>query len=235
MKRRWYRRCGADFIHGTMSLTLEEKGAYSLCLDLVYDRGGPIPDDERWLAGICNVSTRKWRSLRQRLIDLGKLAQIDGCLTNSRAELEIVSLETQARKLAESGAKGGRTRAENAATSNENNDLGQATLKHLREDKIREEKKEEVGADAPSGGFAFRGRTIRLTRKDFDKWRMTYHSIPDLKAELASIDAWLQSVPEQQGRWFHSVQKMLNKKHQEILKPAPENDPVAYRKGPMRV
>lgn len=139
MNRRWYRRCGADFIHGTMKLTLEEKGAYSLCLDLIYDRGGPIPDDERWLAGVCNVSTRKWRSLRDRLIDLGKLTLIDGHLSNARAELEIVSAETHARKLSESGAKGGRTRAENDAKAKENSDLGQAPLKHIREDKIRED------------------------------------------------------------------------------------------------
>jgi uncharacterized protein YdaU (DUF1376 family) len=59
---RWYKRCGADFIHGTMMLSLEEKGAYSLCLDLIYDRGGPIPDDARWLSGVCGVSLRKWGS-----------------------------------------------------------------------------------------------------------------------------------------------------------------------------
>lgn len=139
MKRRWYRRCGADFIHGTMSLSLEEKGAYSLCLDLIYDRGGPIPDDARWLAGICNVSTRRWASLRQRLIDLGKLTLNDGLLSNVRAEFEIISAETQARKLSESGAKGGRTRAENDAERKENNDLGEASLKHIREEKRREE------------------------------------------------------------------------------------------------
>ena len=68
---RWYKRCGADFIHGTMMLTLEEKGAYSLCLDLIYDRGAPIPDDARWLSGVCGVSMRKWNALRNRLIELG--------------------------------------------------------------------------------------------------------------------------------------------------------------------
>src|SRR5688572_31678835 len=59
---RWYKRCGADFIHGTMMLTLEEKGAYSLCLDLIYDRGGPIPDDARWLSGVCGVRSEEHTS-----------------------------------------------------------------------------------------------------------------------------------------------------------------------------
>jgi uncharacterized protein YdaU (DUF1376 family) len=136
---RWYKRCGADFIHGTMMLTLEEKGAYSLCLDLIYDRGGPIPDDARWLAGVCGVSLRKWSSIRERLLSLGKIASDGQHISNSRAELELVSSELHARKLAESGSKGGRKRAENAGQANKNNDLAQAPLKHIREDKSREE------------------------------------------------------------------------------------------------
>ncbi len=136
---RWYKRCGADFIHGTMMLTLEEKGAYSLCLDLIYDRRGPIPDDARWLSGVCGVSIRKWNAIRQRLINLGKIIANEGFISNSRADFELVSTELQARKLAESGAKGGRKRAENAAASNENNDLAEAPLKLSRGDKRRED------------------------------------------------------------------------------------------------
>lgn len=208
MKRRWYRRCGADFIHGTMKLTLEEKGAYSICLDLIYDRGGPIPDDERWLAGVCNVSTRKWRSLRDRLIDLGKLRLIDGHLTNDRAELEIVSAETQARKLSECGAKGGRTRAENDAEARKNNDLGQAPLKLIREEKSREEKKEE--SSPPDGGFAFCGKIIRLTQADFDKWHRSYPLL-DLSACLQSRDDWLATEADEKTRkrWFLSTSNHL--------------------------
>ena len=140
MSGRWYKRCGADFIHGTMMLTLEEKGAYSLCLDLIYDRGGPIPDNEKWLAGVCGISTRKWAAIRARLLDFGKLVAVNGVLSNARAALEIVSTETHARNQAESGAKGGRKRAENEVGSRNNSDLGQATLKpkeEIREEEIR--------------------------------------------------------------------------------------------------
>jgi uncharacterized protein YdaU (DUF1376 family) len=136
---RWYKRCGADFIHGTMMLTLEEKGAYSLCLDLIYDRGGPIPDDARWLSGVCGVSMRKWGAIRARLIELGKLAAADNHLSNSRAALELVSAELSHRERAESGAKGGRKRAEKAGTHGKINGLAQAELKPKEE--IREEEK----------------------------------------------------------------------------------------------
>jgi uncharacterized protein YdaU (DUF1376 family) len=144
MSARWYKRCGADFMHGTMMLTLEEKGAYSLCLDLIYDRGGPIPDDARWLSGVCGVSMRKWSALRQRLVDLGKLSAENGLLSNSRAALELVSAELSSRERAETGAKGGRKRAENAASAKKSNGLGQAELKPKEE--IREEEKEGEAA-----------------------------------------------------------------------------------------
>lgn len=145
MSARWYKRCGADFIHGTMMLTLEEKGAYSLCLDLIYDRGGPIADDARWLSGVCGVSIRKWNSIRERLVSLGKIQVQDGYLSNARADFELVSTELSSRERAETGAKGGLKRAENARRASENNDLGLAQLK--REEKIRGEEKEEE-ADA---------------------------------------------------------------------------------------
>lgn len=149
MSPRWYKRCGADFIHGTMMLTLEEKGAYSLCLDLIYDRGAPIPDDARWLSGVCGVSIRKWNKIRERLISLGKLTCQGGLISNSRADFEIVSSELQRRNQAESGAKGGRKRAENAGQSLKNNDLAKATLKPIEE--IREDKKVDTSVSTSAG------------------------------------------------------------------------------------
>lgn len=144
--RPWYKRCGADFIEGTMGLTLEEKGAYSLCLDLIYSHGGPIADDPRWIAGICNVSLRKWTALRQRLVSAGKIFVSEGKISNARADKELIISKLSSEKLSESGAKGGRNAAENKAAVNNNNDLGQAGLKHL--DKIREDNKKDTLRDA---------------------------------------------------------------------------------------
>lgn len=208
---RWYKRCGGDFIHGTMSLSLEEKGAYSLCLDLIYDRGGPIPDDPRWLSGICGVSMRKWNSLRDSLICAGKLIAEGGFLTNDRATLEIASADFYRRNQAEAGAKGGRKRAENAAAPKENSDLAQASLKPKEE--IREEKK-EVMPDK-SGDYAFNGQTIKLSLRHLNDWRGTFHTIADIVAELSTIDEWWQSqASAKRENWFLATKGMLNKKHQ---------------------
>ena len=130
--RPWYKRYPADFIQGTMGLSLEEKGAYSIVLDLIYAKGAPIVDDERYIAGVCNISLRKWAAIRERLVEAKKITISAGFISNFRAEKEIENVSKLGRKLAESGAKGGRKQAENASCFNKNNDLDQATLKHTR-------------------------------------------------------------------------------------------------------
>jgi uncharacterized protein YdaU (DUF1376 family) len=123
--RPWYKRYPADFIAGTLSLTLEEKGAYSVVLDLLYDRGAPIPDDARWIARVCGCSTRRWRQIRETLIAAGKLMVVDGHLTNARFNIQHLSEEKEAQKLAENGAKGAEKTNEKRASSKENSDLAE--------------------------------------------------------------------------------------------------------------
>ena len=82
----WHRRYHSDALTGMLSLTLEERGAYQTVLDMIYDRGGPIADHDRVLAGYMGCSVRKWRSLREKLIASGKLTARNGVITNRRAE-----------------------------------------------------------------------------------------------------------------------------------------------------
>lgn len=132
MTRPWYRRFPDNFIAGTVGLTLEEKGAYSLVLDLMYVRGGPVPDEPRYIAGVCNCSVRKWNAIRQRLLDLGKLYVVDGFLTNDRAEKEIENALKDAQERAENGAKGGNKTAENRTKPNKFNGKRPASVQPTR-------------------------------------------------------------------------------------------------------
>jgi len=125
----WYRRFPDNFIAGTVGLSLEEKGAYSLLLDLMYVRSGPVPDEPRYIAGVCNCSVRKWNAIRQRLLDLGKVTVVDGCLTNRRAEQEIEIARRISREAAENGAKGGNKSAQIRARVRKNNALAEPSVK----------------------------------------------------------------------------------------------------------
>ena len=78
-----------DWLSGTMDLSIDEEGAYIRVCALIYSKGRPIPDDDRWLAGMCRVSTRRWRKLRHSLIDKGKITIMDGFIHQQRCEFEL--------------------------------------------------------------------------------------------------------------------------------------------------
>lgn len=237
----WHRRYHSDALSGMLPLTLEERGAYQTVLDLIYDRGGPIADNERLLSGYMGCSIRKWRSLRAALIEKGKLATRDGHLTNFRAEKEIENETKTRRKRAETGAKGGRKKSENQKIANKNNETDVAPLEQNSSSRARSTSTSiitplppcpelEGEAEPPQGGggkneYAFSGRTIRLTQADLDRWRKAYHAIPDLVAELHGLDDWLKSASEDKRKsWYFTVSAALGRKHQRWLRgdPMPE-------------
>lgn len=60
----FYRRYHSDALRGMSKLTLEQRGAYDLVLDMTYENGGPIDDDDAHLARQANCSPRKWRAVK---------------------------------------------------------------------------------------------------------------------------------------------------------------------------
>lgn len=90
----YYKRYPRDFIEGTIGMPFELKATYSVVLDLIYMQGGELPDDARYISGLLGVSVRKWNSLRQGLLDAGKLQVSGKFLTNYRALSELESSRT---------------------------------------------------------------------------------------------------------------------------------------------
>lgn len=151
----WYRHNPRDFLDGIVGMTPDLIGAYIVTLDLIYARGGPIPNEQRWLGGVMGCSPRAATSLVNRLVEAGKLHLIDGKLTNDRASFEIENAASFARKQVENGAKGGRTRTENDAKVNNIKAKGQATLKPIHnstEDK-KEDSSNELSSARPFDEF----------------------------------------------------------------------------------
>ena len=216
MNNPWYRRFPSDFINGTVGLSLEEKGAYSLILDLIYARGGPIPDDARYISGVCGCSLRKWAAIRNVLLERGKIEISDGLISNNRAIIEVETAAKFSRKLAENGAKGGRKRAENQSSSNKINDLTEAPLKHharehnntIQEDKnysssstrereptpreiLREILSEETTAAVMKHRQAKRAPlSTALAARGLVKGFLEYPAGPEAAAELMLTSGW---------------------------------------------
>jgi len=90
---------------------------------------------------------------------------------------------------------------------------------------IGKEKKER-GAGAPND-FAFEGEVVRLSKPDFDQWVKSYSHL-DLRAELASRDAWLASdratAPDRKN-WFVSTAAHLANRNRAARAAAAPPDP----------
>lgn len=125
--RPWHKRYHSDALAGFMALSLEERGAYQTVLDLIYDHGGPIADNERILAAYMGCSPRKWRAIRDQLREKGKInINPDGLITNSRAEKELEKDAETSRKHAENGLKGARALHESPKKPNKNSEFWMA-------------------------------------------------------------------------------------------------------------
>ena len=128
----------ADWDFGTADLSLEEEAAYLRIVNAIHKHTGPVPDNDRVIAGLFRTSTRKARSLVNALIEAGKLTIDDGKIWNERARSDLVHRGFVSVSRAESGAKGGRTRSENADKALKDKDAIQA-IASAREEKRREE------------------------------------------------------------------------------------------------
>lgn len=134
----FYKMDPAAWDFGTAELSLEEEAAYLRIVNAIHKHRGPVPNNDRVLAGLFRSSTRKARSLVDALMQAGKVTIEDGKIWNDRARSDLVHRGFTSISRVESGAKGGRTRAENAAKALKDNNQGQA-IASTREEKRREE------------------------------------------------------------------------------------------------
>ncbi len=158
-ERPWHKRYHGDALTGFMVLTLEERGAFQTLLDMMYDTGGPIPDNEGILARYMGVSIRKWRSLRHSLIEIhGKIGvDEDGKLFNDRAISEIENAAKTARKNSENASKKERKNDETAKNDNEINEGIEISHRDTRALPEARDQNIEPSVLAISGSLALQG------------------------------------------------------------------------------
>jgi uncharacterized protein YdaU (DUF1376 family) len=92
---KWHKRDHNAALRGMMALTLEERGAYTTLLDLIYAHDGEIADNETEIVAWLRVDLRRWRRIRAMLLSVGKLYVRDGYLRNERADDEVLEAATR--------------------------------------------------------------------------------------------------------------------------------------------
>jgi uncharacterized protein YdaU (DUF1376 family) len=212
----WYKHNARDFLDGVSTLTLEERGAYITVLDLIYLRGGPVPDEPRFLAGHCLASVRAWKKLRAALILKGKLFEVNfngqPSLANTRAAAELApkSAETSAKpqdNSDETSAKVEYNIGETEPEVNEIKDLVPAIVRAVVTESVpldrdREVEREQEVSDASASSVGGADEAVDLWNalarklglpiaKSIDRARKAA-----IKARLAEggLDAWREAL-----------------------------------------
>ena len=101
-----------DWLTGAAELTPEQRGVFITLCALYYSKQGRVVENDRRLAGLCDVSVRKWRSIKAELVSIGKISFIDGLLYQERCEIELVNALKAKATAQENGSKGGKKSAE---------------------------------------------------------------------------------------------------------------------------
>lgn len=110
----WYKRNPQRWLNATRELTLEQRGAYNDCLELLYLRDRRIPDDSRFVASFLGVTARKWNAIREVLLDHGHLVQAGDYLTDGWFERERAASIREREAQRSARVKGGKARAAQA-------------------------------------------------------------------------------------------------------------------------
>jgi hypothetical protein len=92
-----------------------------------------------------------------------------------------------------------------------------------------EQSNKETKDNSDVGPYFFESGAIRLSKKDFEKWKDAFQHL-DLKAELLALTPWA----EQQGKqWFFAVSGALAKRNREQkVKLAQSSTNGGFRHGP---
>jgi hypothetical protein len=184
-----------------------------------------LPDDDRVLAHLTGLGPR-WKKVRPMALH-GWVKCDDGRLYHP----VVADKAREAWKHRQSQRERANKRWGNAAASGDGNAAAYAMASHPAMQgtgTVKGEGEESPNlrvitnaADAPdgAGGYAFEGKVIKLNARDLKGWRRTFHSIPDLDAELSTLDGWFQGDGAHKAEnWFHVAKGALNRRHQDNIR-----------------
>ncbi|MGE0256856.1 MAG: DUF1376 domain-containing protein [Alphaproteobacteria bacterium] len=231
----WFRLYPRDWLTGTRTLSVEARAVYFDIIALIYEHGGPVAYDEQELSRMLRVQVRRLRRVLDELTRRGKLTIENGTISNARAGREIVAAEVRAQRASEGGAA-------RAAAARKPRPKRESDRNNMRENLAFEgggiEQNQpldqcQAGPETqnppvvpqadqtPQALYVYQGDVVRLTPDDFARWRETFSAIPDLVAELRSIDRWCvahwPTGSTKRKRWFKAVAGMLDKSNREHL------------------
>lgn len=214
---------------------LEAYGFYWMLCELVAEKMDVsdrcnLENPIKFLANNFGISVKKFSKLLQTLKELSLIDfEIEEKNVTIKIE-ELLNIKDEYAK--KSGQTPDKVRTNSRQTPSPKKEEERSKKEEVRVTTSSEDKSssEEVTA---ATDFAWQGKIIRLTQPDFDRWRKSYHALPDLPACLQAKDDYLASPDGQSRRknWFLFVSSQLQRDHEAALA---KQTPAVKPKNPYR-
>jgi uncharacterized protein YdaU (DUF1376 family) len=90
-----------DYLSDTQHLSTLEHGAYMLLIINYWQRGAPIPDDDKRLSGIARMSVEQWLNVRPTVVDFFVVE--GGFWRHKRIDTELLAVAAKSKKASQAG------------------------------------------------------------------------------------------------------------------------------------
>ena len=163
-----------DWFLDTRDLSAQAKGCYIDLLAAMYNRGGPLPYDEKYLCKLSGYShVRSLRHVLKELLNTGKLRIVDGELTNNRVQEELKA----AHRRQEIATAGGQAKAlQNLKTSPKPSENTSKSNRKVAQPKADSEENQQVNFCSPSSFLLPKESIYGSSAKHFAEFWRKYPS-----------------------------------------------------------
>jgi uncharacterized protein YdaU (DUF1376 family) len=196
----WFKFYASDWLAGTRGLTPAETGVYITLIAMIYENGGPIERYDRRLARLCNCAPGGFAKVIAALIEQRKLIEIDGRLTNARAEKEMdirSNRSEKARDSAENRWRKPRVKPEkNQGEADANAMRRQCDGNANQRPEARDQKERENGEPDTAQPFEVPDRTAEQDR--FPEFWTAY---PKREGKAAAQAAFITATSHVNAEW----------------------------------
>ncbi|TWA87122.1 uncharacterized protein DUF1376 [Azospirillum brasilense] len=211
-----------EWLVGASVLKADERGCYITVCALIYSNGGPIRDDARDLAKLCNITQERWARIRGILLAKGKLRLVDGLLTNGRCEIELekaLNRTTTARKTGTTGGQNSAiSRQKRGRVSNDNSNLIEADASGDRKLTTNHKPQTKSLPQSPDGGSNveaefdrwYRAYPKRVAKGQAEKAYRTARKAVDADTLLRAAEAYARAVAGKDAKYTPNPATWLN-------------------------
>lgn len=224
----WMPMFWGDYLRDTAHLTAAEHGAYLLLIAHYWVTRSPLPADDEKLRRIARMERAEWRKSKATIMAF--FQPDDDGWRHKRVEAELASSGEKKAAAKDKASHAARKRwakhgASNFVTTSNSSSMHQALLEECpppspSQNRDSPEAVVKIAASERDCGPDFVGDVLSVPGSIVDRWSELFPAHPDVRADLATIDATLavSCLGKTQAELQRRAMGMLRKRHEDELR-----------------